>query len=158
MAKGVTISVTGAREIDQVLKNLPDAVSHKVMSAAHAIAAKPLVEREKSLAPMGPTGNLIESIGVIRSSFAKANEIGEVKVGPRKGGRYKGFAGHLVEYGTRVRKTKGRGKYKKTANRGTMKAKPFAEPAFIQTKDEVEKRIGTEVAKSLNRTMKRFLK
>ena len=155
---GVTISLTGAKEIDLVLKNLPDAVSHKVLSAAHAAAAKPLVQREQLLAPEGPTGNLVDSIGVIRTTLSKAGEIGEVKVGPRKGGRYKGYAGHLVEYGTNQRRTKGRGKYKKAANRGVMRAKPFAQPAFNQTKGEVEKRIGTEVAKSLNRTMKRYLR
>lgn len=154
----VKISITGVKEIDLVLKNLPDAVSHKVLSAAHAAAAKPLVEREKSLAPKGATGNLIESIGVIRTSFKKANEIGEVKVGPRKGGRYKGFAGHLVEYGTKPRRTKGKGRYKKAADRGVMTKKPFAEPAFHQTKDEVEKRIAVEVGKSVNRTMKRYIK
>jgi HK97 gp10 family phage protein len=146
------ISVTGVKEIDKVLRELPKQMTHQILGAAHASAAKPLVERSKLLAPEGPTGNLVDSLGIIKPNVKKANRIGEIIVGPRRKGRYKGFAGHLVEYGTRKRRTK------KGANRGVMKAKPFMMPAFNQTKGIVEKQIATEIGKVMVRTMRRYLK
>ena len=146
------ISITGLKEIDQVLKNLPKEMSHKVLGSAHFAAAKPLVEKEKLLAPEGPTGNLVDSIGATRLSLKKASELGEVSVGPRRKGGYKGFAGHLVEYGTKERKNK------KGASRGKMPKNPFAEKAFAATKGQVENNIKNELGKVVLRTMKKFIK
>lgn len=147
----VNISITGAKEIDAVLKAMPKELTHKVLGAAHANAAKPLVEKEKLLAPEGPTGHLVDSIGVVKTTFKKANTIGEVKVGPRTG-RFKGNHGHLVEFGTKPRRTKS------GANRGIMPAHPFAKPAFDQTKGQVEGGIAQAVGKVVLRTMKRYIK
>ena len=147
----VNISMTGAKEIDTLLHQMPLALTHKVLSDAHVRAAKPLVEKEKLTAPEGPTGNLVDSIGSVRTSFKRANVIGEVKVGPR-GGRFKGNHGHLVEFGTAPRENK------KGANRGVMPKQPFAKPSFDQTKDRVEGAIAQEIAKVMVRTMKRYAK
>lgn len=147
----VSISITGAKEIDTLLKQMPKELTHKVLGAAHADAAKPLVEKEKLLAPEGPTGNLVDSIGTVKSTFKKANTIGEVNVGPR-GGKFKGNHGHLVEFGTRPRQTKN------GANRGVMPAHPFVQPAFSQTKGQIESRIAGSIGKVLLRTMKRYAK
>jgi HK97 gp10 family phage protein len=151
----VKLSVVGLKEIDQVVKNLPLALQHSTLQSAHASAAKPLVEREKLLAPEGPTGNLVDSIGIAKTSLNRANNVGEVKVGPR---RKIAPHGHLVEFGTKTRKLRGRGKYKAGTNRGVMTKKPFAQPAFSQTKGAVEKGIAVNIGKSVVRTMKRFLK
>ena len=146
------ISVTGVAEIDKVLKELPKQMTHTILGAAHAAAAKPLVTKAKLLAPEGPTGNLVDSIGVSKTNIKKADKLGEVRVGPRKKGGYKGFAGHLVEYGTRKRRTR------KGVNRGLMKPKPFMKPAHQQTKNEVEKGIAVNIGKVMVRTMRRYLK
>jgi HK97 gp10 family phage protein len=146
------ISVTGVQEIDKVLKELPKQMTHTILGAAHAGAAKPLVERAKLLAPEGPTGNLVDSIGVVKTSLKRADKLGEVIVGPRKKGKYKGFAGHLVEYGTKRRKTK------KGNNRGRMLPDPFMAPAFHQTKSIVEGGIAKEIGRVMVRTMRRYLK
>jgi hypothetical protein len=148
----VKISLTGVREIDAVLKGLPLQLSHKILGQAHADAAKPLVDRAKLQAPDGPTGNLIDSIGVEKTNIAKATEIGQVQAGPRRGGRNRGYVAHLVEYGTKPRKNK------KGANRGVMKAKPFMRPSFELTKVDVEGRIATSIGKKLNAFMKKTLK
>lgn len=148
----VKVSLTGVKEIDSVLKALPKELSHKVLGAAHLAAAKPLIEKEKLLAPEGPTGNLVDSIGGDKTPISKANALGEVTVGPRRRKPYRGFAGHLVEKGTKRRQNK------KGANRGVMPAKPFAEPAFNQTHKQVENRIAEETGKSLVRSMKKYLK
>lgn len=147
------ISITGIQEIDRVLKELPKQMTHTILSTAHAAAAKPLVQKEKLLAPEGPTGNLVDSIGVSKVNIKKANKLGEVRVGPRRKGGYKGFAGHLVEFGTKPRRTR-----KKNAYRGVMRSKPFARPSFAQTKIEVEKKIGVEIGRVMVRTMRKYLR
>lgn len=146
------ISVTGLKEIDRVLKELPKQMQHSILSAAHAAAAKPLVEKAKLIAPEGPTGNLVDSIGVSKTSVKKANKLGEVRVGPRRKGGFKGFAGHLVEFGTKRRRTR------KGANRGLMRPKPFMKPAFGQTKGQVEKDIALQIGRVMMRTMRRYLR
>jgi hypothetical protein len=144
----LTVSVTGAKEIDSLLLAMPMELNHQVLSAAHFAAAKPLVEREKLLAPEGPTGNLVDSIGAVKVPFSRASVIGEVVVGPRR--NRQGGHGHLVEFGTRQRTNK------RGANRGRMPAKPFAAPAFRQEKGNVERLIGLNVGKSVLRTMRRY--
>lgn len=146
------ISVTGVREIDKVLEELPKQMTHVILGAAHVAAAKPLVERAKLSAPEGPTGNLVDSIGAVKISAKRAGKVGEVWVGPRRKGRYKGYHGHMVEFGTKRRKTK------KGANRGVMPAKPFMKPSFEATKNEVERQIATQIGRVVVRTMRRHLK
>jgi HK97 gp10 family phage protein len=146
------ISITGDKNIDAILWNLPPALSHKALGSVHYNAAKPLVEKEKLLAPEGPTGNLVDSIGAYRMSFKNATAVGEVRVGPRRRGGYKGFAGHLVEFGTD-------GRYNKNgAYRGEMPATPFAKPAFDQTKGQVERLIVTDMSRIVLGVMKRKYK
>ncbi len=148
----VKMSVTGVKEIDAVLTGLPLQVTHNILGAAHFAAAKPLIEKEKLLAPEGPEGNLVDSIGAIKTPIKKADSVGEVIVGPRRSRPYKGHHGHLVEFGTKQRKTK------KGANRGTMPKKPFALPAFIQTQSLVVAGIADNVGKRLYSFMKRTIK
>lgn len=145
------ISVTGIEKIDKVLKELPKQMTHNILGAAHTAAAKPLVERAKLLAPEGPTGNLVDSIGTVKTNIKRTDKLGETKTGPRRGGRNKGFHGHFNEYGTRKRRTK------KGANRGFMRPKPFMKPAFNQTKPLVEREIGVQIGKVMLRTMRRYL-
>ena len=148
----VKISVTGVREIDNVLKAMPKELTHQTLGSAHLAAAKPLIEKAKLLAPEGPTGNLVDSIGGVKAPIKKANTIGEVNVGPRRTRQHRGHHGHLVEFGTKPRANK------KGANRGVMPKKPFMEPAFQQTQNKVEQGIATEVGKKLNAVMKRYIK
>lgn len=164
MANGANISITGVKEIDDVFKGLPLQFQDKVLQSANLKSAKPLVEKAKLLAPEGPSGFLVDSIGAIRGSFNQVRslqrEVGQVVVGPRRGGRYKGWHAHLVEYGTRSRVTKGRGRKRKyrNASRGTMPKKPFMEPAFNQTKSQMLARFKEDRARALQTFMKRTLR
>ena len=152
------ITVTGVNEIDKFLKGLPAKYSHRIVQAANAKAAKPLINAEKLLAPKSE-GDLRDSIGVKKASIKRANAIGEIKVGPlyRKGGR----TAHFFEFGTKQRQTKGKGKvYRAGANRGRITPKPFVEPAFNRTKGVVQDSIVGELRKTTlafaNRTLKKF--
>ncbi len=148
----VSISITGIAEIDKVLKGLPDQMTHTVLSQAHTAASKVLVERAKLLAPEGPSGHLVDSIGTEKESFKKANSLGEVQTGPRRSRRHKGHVGHLVEYGTTVRANRS------GANRGSMTKKPFMEPAFNQTKNQIEASIAENIGKKLYAFMNKTIK
>src|SRR5690606_29094571 len=72
------VILTGHKDIDRVLKALPKELQHTVQQQAHVDAAKPLIEKEKLLAPEGPTGNLVDSIGAVKIPLRRANFIGEV--------------------------------------------------------------------------------
>lgn len=137
----------GYKEIQAALKALPKAMSDKVWSDINYERSKIVVNRMKLNAPEGPTGNLVDSIGAVRM---KRERLGAVWVGPRRRGGKRGFAGHLVEFGTRQRKTR------TGANRGKMPVNPFAEKSFNQTASQLEKSLADSAKKVLVRTIKRY--
>ena len=142
----VKISITGLKEIDEVVKGLPLQIQDRVLKTAHADAAKVGVQAAKAMAPKGKTMNLVNSIGVERVSLKRTNEVGLVQYGPRKRGGYKGFHGHFIEFGK--------------TNRDGSKSKenPFMEPSINQSKSEIELRIAESIGKKLNAYMKRTIK
>lgn len=150
------INVLGLKELQDVFTALPKVYQENVLYQANRAAAKPLIEKEKLLAPEGPTGRTIDSIGVIRNKVNRG--LGGVIVGPRRSKRYRGNAAHLIEFGTKPRATKGRGKYKASANRGIMPGTPFVKPAFEATKDQVVARINDEIGKKTVTQMRRFIR
>lgn len=146
------IQVRGIKEINEVFLAWPLEVQHKAMQATNAEAAIPLVNMAHFLAPVGKTGNLAESIGIEKPSQNKVNEVGQIIVGPRRKGKYKGFAAHLVEYGTKKRANKN------GANRGVMPKKPFMEPAYRATNEQLFRNIDTILSKRMVSVMKRKIK
>lgn len=148
----VDIKLTGHQQIDQVFRGLPNVLQDKVMQDAHAKAVKLTVDRAKLIAPEGPTGNLVDSIGVVRARGKGRTEMGLVYAGPRRRGKSRGYHGHLVEYGTKPRQNK------RGANRGVMPAKPFMAPAWEMTKQAVLRAIPPELGRKLNAFMKRTIR
>lgn len=147
------IRLTGAKEIDQVLKGLPLQVTDKILQNSFSDAAKPLVQAAKSLAPKDE-GVLSESIGVTKEPAKTLvnRAVGQIQVGPQRKGKYRGYHGHLIEFGTTIRETKS------GANRGNVTPDPFMEPAFNQTSGQVENRINGSIGKKLYSFMKRTIK
>lgn len=141
--------IKGAEELKKCLNGLPDQFKHPTLQKANVKAAEPLVSRMHRLAPVGLTGNLADSIGIVK--LKKGRELGGIEVGPRRGGGFLGYAGHLVEFGTKRRTTKRTG-----ANRGIMPKKRFVLPAWEQTNSQilgtVEKELSDQVTKYLKRT------
>jgi HK97 gp10 family phage protein len=152
----VKISLSGVKEIDDVLKGLPKQLQHRVLVAAHKYAAQPFVQTAKSIAPKR-TGKMAESIGVVGLNQKNASVIGEVEAGPMpKKGR--AYVARFIERGTVKRQTLGRGKYRRGANRGKVPANRFLESAFMQTKQVIESRIAEGIGKRLFSFMKRTIK
>jgi hypothetical protein len=145
------ITITGDKEIDAIFKELPRSVSHRVMGNINAAAAKIVVDEEQRIVPIGETGRLYYSIGAYRLSQS-VTEDSVVRVGPRRRSPYRGFHGHLVEFGTGPRRTRA------GANRGVMTKKPFAKPAFERTKGRVEQFYISDTRKIVLRTMRRYAK
>lgn len=140
----VKISVTGLKEIDEVIKGLPLQLQDRVLKTAHADAARVGVDAAKAIVPVGKTGNLKNSIGIERVNMKRTDEVGLVQYGPRR--RNKGFHGHLIEYG-------------KTNRDGTRTTGfPFMAISFAQTKGLIESRIADSIGKKLASFMKRTLK
>ena len=148
----ITFTYSGIKEIDQILTNIPISLTHTIVGQAGFKASKTLVDKIKGLAPEGPTGNLVDSIGAVKMALRSARQVGEVRVGPRVNKPFRGFHGHLNERGTVQRKTR------TGANRGRMTAKPFVAPAWDATQGIVEGSMRADLQFVVVRTMKKYAK
>lgn len=157
----VYISYSGIKEVDDLFKEMPKVVSHRVLGAAHVAAAKPLINAAYFGVQL-KSGRLAQSIGAIKLPLRKTKELGAVVVGPirQKGKRY-GHHGHLVEYGHRMISHKVSGKKQIEGPRtpdGRVRPFPFMRPAFEKTKQLVEQNIKIEIVNKLLSVMKRTIK
>jgi hypothetical protein len=143
------IKLTGVKEIDKVLNGLPLQVSDKIFQAANIAAAKPLIDKAKLIAPEGPNGNLVDSIGAVKESAKSLSgrAVGQIQVGPRRRGGYKGFHAHLIEY-----------PHKKRNGKGIVQPHPFMQPAFEQTKNQILAGVKDQIGIKLNQFMRRTIK
>lgn len=153
-----SLSVTGFAEIDRVLKGMPDQLTHQVLSSAHSDAAKPLIILAKSTVRK-KSGNLSNSIGVKKTTLSKTNILGLVQVGPLRGSGKKGYHGHLIEYGHKIR-SKGGKLFGSALGKilGFVRPYPFMQPSFNSTKNTIEQGIAESLSKVLLRYMNRTIK
>ena len=127
------VKIDGLQSLEKCLKGLPASVSKKVVRSGLRKSAKPLVKKARQLVAKDQRV-LEKSIGVITGSqLARSRGISAgakqslrddkmaVFVAPRLRGKYKGFYGHILEFGT-----------------VKMAAQPFMRPAWEHTKTEVE--------------------
>jgi hypothetical protein len=146
------IKMTGFVEIDRIIKQLPTQLNHTLIQQINTRALKPYVTAAYFAAPL-LSGRTAKSIGVIKPGIKRAGSIGLVIAGPRRG-RFGGNVAHFSELGTRQRRTKS------GANRGRMPRKPFLEPAWNRTKDQVLENVrvatGQVVFNFMKRTIKKF--
>lgn len=138
--------VQGADKLQRIFRRMPELFTDNKLRAVHRRAVTPLISRIHRLTPVGKTGNLADSVGTENVK----TDLGGIHVGYRRKGGFKGFAGHLIEFGTKPRFTK-----KSFAYRGQMKANPVVEPSFDQTADQVEKNIVKEEAAEVTKFLKR---
>lgn len=147
------IKATGDKEIDAVLRGLPLLLSDRLLSNSFTDAAKPMVEAIKRFTPTGETDNLINSIGIVKErNIIDGKALGQIQIGPRRKGKYKGWHGHLLEYGHKSRKKEG-GKGK-----DFVPAHPFMEPGSDQTREVVLARINTSIGTKVTQFIKRTVK
>ena len=142
---GKNLSFTGIEELGEVLAGLAGdkKLSNKVVRGILSKAAKPIVQKAQELAPK-EDGDLQKAIGTIPGRGQGKGE--QVYIGPRRGGRFKGYAGHLVEYGTAPHVIRAKAAGGQLHLRGNVfveevhhpgaAAKPFMRPAYDTKKDE----------------------
>tara|TARA_R100000655_G_scaffold87238_1_gene127391 strand:+ start:6578 stop:7105 length:528 start_codon:yes stop_codon:yes gene_type:complete len=140
MKQGVTMSIKGLKEIDQLFRTFPKQVSQdKIWAKFWKETTKPLVKAAKQQAPVSSkdhkypreknltikSGTLKESIQFFRTKASKEYMGGYI--GPRVKGKFKkekgGFYGAFVEYGDEVNHY---GKFKSKSN-------PFMKRAWNST-------------------------
>lgn len=148
----MSIKVKGVDELKKALAGIEKQFSDKIVRKANTSAAEPLVHEMHRRAPVGLTGNLADSIGIVNEK--KSKELGAIGVGPRRKGGFKGFAGHLNEFGTKRRRTRG-GLFSSGANRGVMPKKPFVAPSWESQKDVVLGRVQKELSDQITKYLKR---
>lgn len=133
--------ITGLKEIDEVLKSLPEKLTKQVLTGAYRKASKPLLEEMQRLVPQYE-GDLQDSLGMVNAK-TKDLEKAAVYVGPRNrpAQTYVGWRAHFAEFGT-----------------VNHPAQPFIRPAFDNKIGQVKDQIKLDVAEVLLRTMKRTIK
>jgi len=139
------LSFVGIEELSQVLDALSgdNKLSNKVVRGILNKAAKPIIQKAQELVPKDD-GDLQKAIGTIPGRGQGKGE--QVYVGPRRGGRFKGYAGHLVEYGTAPHIIRAKAAGGQLRLHGNVFAEevhhpgaaphPFMRPAFDSKKDE----------------------
>lgn len=148
------IQLKGERELRACLDGLGRLVSDPLMQKANAKAAEPLVHELHKRAPVGETGNLAESMGIVKPGKKNKKELGLIEIGARRKGGYKGFAAHLVEFGTKKRRVKKRHPIF-GFDRGKMPKEPFIEPSWEAKKEEVLGRVTKELSNEVTKYLKR---
>lgn len=157
----VSSEIKGLKETQAKMLKLSGAFTHKIVGSAIYKAAKPMEDAAKQNI-RDHTGNLKKSIGRVRVPLAKAREIGMVKLGPRVRGQYKGFHGHLVEFGHRLvvggslpgNKARNPARQGKGRVIGRVKPYAFLAPAY-RAKSGV---VMSNVARNMNVIINRFIK
>ena len=89
------IETHGFEALEKTFDNFAYKDKRNIFTAAYRKATKPMVEQSKANAPLGRSGNLKRSMGMVPMK----DQIG-AWVGARVTGGYKGFHAHLVENGT----------------------------------------------------------
>jgi len=137
------ILITGAKELEAALRALPKATAKSVLRNALKNAAAPTVAAAERMAPIGPTGDLSNSITVkaqLKKTQQGSSKVGDVEmyVGATTP---TGAHAHLIEFGT-----------------SKMSAKPFMRPAWESTKRAVLRNFERELWASLSAAAARLAK
>jgi len=131
------IEIKGIDELLKNLRKLPERVQNRVVVGAIRASAKPLISEARARVPVN-TGNLKKSIGVTKRRSKNKNII-HFSVSPRKGGKYNGFYGHFLEFGT-----------------SKMSARPFLRPAFEAKGEETIEAAKQYMAKRIDKELSKL--
>lgn len=135
------IDLKGAREIDAALKEMAKSTAVRTARQAMRNSLSPVEAAAKALAPVGPTGNLRDSV-TISHKLTPSQAAGAPRDGKDVQHMYVGASAphaHLVEFGTGPRFHKS-GKYV-----GEMPPNPWMRPAWDDNRDEVLNRLRADL-------------
>lgn len=163
------VEIKGFGQLQKKLTKLSDNVKKKELQKLLSQSAKVTVRQAQFNAPLRsykrkdkPPGTLKKSIGVIKGKkgFAKENPV--VYVGPRAKRGFKGWYGHIIEYGRNIYRKGFKRDRKKGANSSAavkrVKANPFMAKAYKGTKGKVTADAVRNIERYLQRQIKRLSK
>lgn len=152
-----SVEITGDKQIDAILSNLPDALQRKVVLSAFRKAARPMVEAQRRLAPetheprryrgrLHIPGTLKKSHGIVNG---KSKQYPAIWVGPRYGKRYKydGFYFKFIIEGS-----------DSLAKQIKNPVDNWIEKGARQTESQVRSVIRVELGKALDRKMQSIIR
>lgn len=137
----------GAKEANEILKSLN---AKDRIEIYYRLNRKGANEVKKQLQAAAPSSSIAKGVAIVRSKINKT----AVLIGFLK----KAFYVRFKEFGTEIRSTKGKGKYKKEANRGQMKPEPFVQGAHDAAVSELQIKLGQNYLKELNKILKAKIK
>lgn len=144
VAPELKLRITGWKEIERALRQLPPKLERRTMSEAMRTAGTPIKQAMRSaLRGHKRTGDLRRSITSRVRRYGKGYVVGVY--GPSWP---LGAHAHLLERGTKERWTKHR------AYRGRMPVIPFAKPAYESSKAEVQKRLQMKILQIIHRLVR----
>jgi len=130
-----TMRIEGAKELDRVLKKLPKKIRGKVLRQALMAGAGVIRKAMRQRAPV-LTGKLKMSIAARRD---RAAERGGASVAVKVGPLGRGFYGMFTEFGT-----------------SRQPARPWARPAFEESKRAALDKTGGQLGKAIEREAARL--
>ena len=139
----VKMELKNDRALELALKSLGPKLETRVMARALKAGAGETLKAAKRLAPRGKTGNLRKSLAVSRGR--RVRRYGRRLVAVVGPAWPEGAHGHLIERGTRRRRTK------TGADRGIMPARPFLEPAYDATKTAAVAKVKQKIRQGIER-------
>lgn len=144
MSDSIKFELKGAKEADELLKSLTTKdkieIYYKLNRKGANVVKNKLIEK-------APSERIKKNIKIKRSKLnPTAVLIGFLK---------KVFFVQFLEFGTEIRKTKGKGKVQKVAaNRGKVNPKPFVQAAHDEAVQELQKKLGQNYQRELNNVLK----
>jgi HK97 gp10 family phage protein len=158
----MTVNITGLKELQQALNQLPLEIQKRPLRSAVSAGAKVIVDEAKRLAPQGETGNLRKALYRYRSRSQSSRGQETFLVGVRKGKKnYVDSAKNrrLNRVGKKYT-VEGEAYYWRFIEFGTSKmpARPFLRPAFESKKNQAVETIKNRLAVAIENTAKKMKK
>ncbi len=155
-SKDFDLNLEGLKELNQALSQLPNDVNEQIVKdlnrKAANIAAQVLREEtpDSTSSTRRSKDKLSNAVKVVSSKTKTGFSVGYDK--------RKGYPVVWLQGGTRVRSIKGKGhRYRKSANRGKVNARPFVQGSFEKAIPKVLDFMQVNYLKTINQSIKKHL-
>ena len=170
MSDAIKISMTGVKELDTLLTNLPKQLTDKVLIGSAKHAAGPMIKAMKSAAPSAKSAKSIGSAKMRPKSKERIRVLAGVRTRANVGRRQKhdGFYLVFVEGGVEERRPKKQGGVLRLKGKDgevifarsarAIPARPFGAKIVNAHRSKIPARFAQSTATILHRYMKRTIK
>jgi HK97 gp10 family phage protein len=151
-----TIHISGAREMEMVLRQIPDYIAKKALNAALREAAKPILDEARALAPVGQ-----QSKGRVRMRTTKRGKVSITNYGKLKLLlKIVTVPARLTSHSATVAVTVGKAFWGMWVEFGIpsrhIGARPFMRPAFEGKKMDALNQLGKALGEQIEKAAKKL--